>query len=201
MSRPPQARRTPPLLALVCWALLLSAGSGSAAGFLAMGLEARLLAANDILLGRVVSVEVEQRQGEPWTVVGLLVERAWLRDGAPSSEEDGGGNLGDGDLVRAWFWGGRAPGLPDLLVAGMPEFQVDERVILLLRSPEAASAAATVGVGQGVWRERDGLWLGDDGSRLGLDADGRLALDGVETDEAGVFAAIEAAVQRLRGQP
>lgn len=179
---------------------LLLVGVAMGAGFLRLDLDARLGAANDMVLGTVMSVDVEQRQGEPWTVVSLQVERIWLQDGRPWSAEDGEG-FGDSGIIQAWFWGGHAPGLPSLLVAGMPGFEVGERIIWMLHAQESAQAAATVGVGQGVWRERDGGWLGDDGRTLGLDGDGRLALDGAATDEASLFAAIEAAVERLRGEP
>lgn len=194
------------LLGGLLWtALLLLAGTAVGAGFLRMDLDARLSAANDVLLGTVTAVEVEQRQGEPWTVVTLQVERVWLRDGQPWPSSSGAPDEGDasfdGGVVQAWFWGGHAPGLPSLLVAGMPGFEVGERVIWMLHAQESAPAAATVGVGQGVWRAQGGGWVGDDGSSLGLDGDGRLTLDGVATDEASLFSAIEAAVQRSRGQP
>ncbi len=179
---------------------LLLVGVAMGAGFLRLDLDARLGAANDMVLGTVMAVDVEQRQGEPWTVVSLQVERIWMQDGQPWSTQDGEG-FGDTGIIQAWFWGGHAPGLPSLLVAGMPGFEAGERVIWMLHAQESAQAAATVGVGQGVWRERDGGWLGDDGRTLGLDGDGRLALDGAATDEASLFAAIEAAVERLRGEP
>jgi hypothetical protein len=203
VTQPPAPRRTAPTptsprslrrawaarLALAAFAALV--GLAAAAGFVALDLGQRLAATRDAAVGVVTDVDVEVRDGEPWTLVTLDVERWWRRAGVtlPAGGDDG---TNPGTLTAA-FWGGRAPGVDALQVAGMPTFLAGERVIWWLRAADEGLAAPTVGVTQGVWREVEGRWQGDDGSLLGLDDRGALALQGEGASDEALFDAIEAA--------
>jgi hypothetical protein len=101
--------------------------------------------------------------------------------------------------VRLAIWGGRAPGATPLLVAGAPAFAPGERVLLLVRSADAGLAVPIVGVDQGVWRERDGVWSGDDGSVLGLGVGGRAALGGDPVSDEVLFEAVADALDEAGG--
>jgi len=203
-SAPPAPRRprrpwTASVAATLVAATLVAAlvGIATAAGFVALDLERRLAAAQDAAVGVVATVDVEVRDGEPWTLVTLDVERWWRRGGVALPADDGT----SASTVTAAFWGGRAPGVDALQVAGMPTFLPGERVIWWLRGPDEGLAAPTVGVTQGVWREVAGRWQGDDGSLLGLDERGALVLGGEGAPDAVLFDAIEAAFAEAGGAP
>jgi len=199
--------RGDPARALHRWARLLAVAwlgvaapvASHAAGFVALDLAQRLEAAHDAAVGTVVVVDVEVRDGEPWTVVTLEVER-WWRRGGEAVQADALG-VDDATTLTAAFWGGRAPGVERLQVAGMPAFVIGERVIWWLRRADEGLAAATVGVTQGVWRDLSGSWRGDDGSTLGVDESGDLRLGGDSVPDALLFAAITAAFGPVEGAP
>lgn len=180
-------------------ALATLIGAAAAAGFVALDLDQRLAAAQDAAAGRVAAIDVEIRDGEPWTVVTVEVERWWRRGGERPT--DGAFAVDDLATSAAIFWGGRAPGVAPLQVAGMPSFTVGERVLWLLRAADEGLGAPTVGVTQGVWREVDGVWRGDDGSVLGVDENGDLSLAGESVVDTVLFEAIEAAFDRLEPAP
>jgi hypothetical protein len=204
-SRPSRTRATPAPIApwLRSWALLVVAAvasSAAAAGFVALDLDQRLRAADNAAVGVVSGVDVVVRDGEPWTLVTMEVERWWRAGG----ERVAGGDPAASALPRTLtvaFWGGRAPGTPPLQVAGVPAFTPGERVLWLVRAPDEGLAAPTVGVTQGVWRMLGGVWTGDDGSRLGVGDDGELALDGSAVPDELLFAALDAAFAALEEQP
>ncbi len=196
-------------------ALAVVFGATMAAGFVALDLGQRLAATEEAAVGRVAAIDVEVRDGEPWTLVTLDVERWWRRDGDDVAGVGGVGDAtgvgnaaGDGDAgdvgdatSTAAFWGGQAPGVEPLQVAGMPAFALGERVMWWLRSADAGLAAPTVGVTQGVWRDVEGEWIGDDGVVLGVDEGGDLALDGRSVPDAVLFDAIAAAFETMGGTP
>jgi hypothetical protein len=172
--------------------LALAASTAVASGWLALDLSARLEATRDAFVARVAASDVEVRGGEPWTVVTLEVERWLRRDGRAAAD-------GDPAEVRLALWGGRAPGAATLLVAGAPSFVPGERVLLLLRSADAGLAVPIVGVDQGVWRERDGTWSGDDGNALGLGVGGRAVLGGDPVSDELLFDALADALDEAGG--
>jgi hypothetical protein len=186
-------------LAASLLALASLVAAAAAAGFVALDLDQRLAAAQEAAAGRVAAVDVEVRGGELWTVVTLDVERWWRRSGERPTE--GAFSADAAATSTAVFWGGRAPGVAPLQVAGMPAFAVGERVLWLLRAADEGLGAPTVGVTQGVWREVDGVWRGDDGSVLGVDENGDLILDGESVADTVLFEAIEAAFDRLEPAP
>jgi hypothetical protein len=171
--------------------LLAAAAMATAGGWRALDLPDRLAAAREAFVGRVASVDVAVRDGEPWTIVTLEVERWWRREGRAT---------GDGPReVRVALWGGRAPGAEPLLVAGAPTFVPGERVVLWLRSLDDGLAVPIVGVDQGAWRWGEGAWRGADGRTLGVGAGGRPELDGAPAPDALLFDALDAAFRELEG--
>lgn len=161
-------------------------------GWLALDLPTRLAAAREVFVARVVASDVEVRGGEPWTVVTFEIER-WLRhDGRAAAD-------GDPAEVRVALWGGRAPGAEPLIVAGAPAFTPGERVLLLVRSADAGLAVPIVGVDQGVWRERGGVWSGDDGRALGLGVGGGAVLGGDPVSDEVLFGALLDALEEAGG--
>jgi hypothetical protein len=181
------AARNPLIAVIACVALLASA---QAIGFVALDLPARLASAQEIVVGSVSDVEIVVRDGEPWTLVTLRLERAWRRGGSDVAEPL---EVGDATVTAA-FWGGSIEGGPSLQVAGMPTFVVGERVLWLVRSLDAGLGAATVGVTQGVFRPQGGAWRGDDGSTLGVNDAGALTLAGTPLPDEVLFDAIAAQV-------
>lgn len=202
-ASPSSATRVPrrPVASSLRWLLatcLTAAAVAGASAFLPLDLDERLVAAREAAVGTVIDVDVVLRDGEPWTLVTLEVERWWRRDGAPvdpAAEDD------TAPTLTAAFWGGRAPGAPALQVAGVPTFAVGERVLWLLRAADDGLGAPTVGVTQGVWRAVAGRWQGDDGSVLGVDGDGRLTLTGDALPDATLFEALDAAYRDLEEAP
>jgi hypothetical protein len=180
------------LRALGAALLLALAASATAGGWRALDLPERLEATREAFVGRVASVDVDVRDGEPWTVVTLEVERWWRFEGRAAAEGP--------SEVRVALWGGRAPGAAPLLVAGAPALAVGERVALWLRSFDAGLAVPIVGIDQGLWRATDGGWRGADGRTLGVGAGGRPELDGAPAPDGLLFDAVAAAFRALDGE-
>lgn len=199
----PRARGPRRWLTITLMAVTATAAS---AGFVALDLPRRLAAAESVAVGVIASVDVVVRDEEPWTLVTMEVERWWVAGGAriatdaPNASDASSGGPLPGSLTAA-FWGGRAPGAPPLQVAGVPAFEPGERVLWLLRAADDGLGAPTVGVTQGVWRAVGGAWLGDDGSSLGVDDEGDLALDGQRAPDEVLFAALDAALDALEPLP
>jgi len=172
----------------------LLAASVQAAGFTALDLSARIAAADRIVVGVVDGVRVEERSGEPWSVVTLRVERWFLLDGNPVSADAA---VGRPETVEAAFWGGSLPDGRFLQVAGMPTFVLGERVLWMLREVTPGLASPSVGVTQGVWRAGASGWRGDDGGLLSLDDDGKLTLVGPGAPDELVFEALESRIAEV----
>lgn len=172
MSRPLSLR--PAAMALLL-GLLLSTGAW-ATSYRELSLSEMLERTQIAFLGTVSSLRVEERQGEPWTVVEFEVDRAV--DGVS----------GDGGRLELEFLGGELPG-EALRVNLMPGFEVGEQVLLFAYDEEYISPV--VGFNQGLWRRGDDGLLDDRGRRLGLDDEGRLTIAGVETDLDLILDAVE----------
>ena len=187
-------------------ALVTVTATAASAGFVALDLPQRLAAAESVAVGVISGVDVIVRDGEPWTLVTMEVERWWVAAGARVAADaaDATGAMPEAALpasLTAAFWGGRAPGAPPLQVAGIPTFAPGERVLWLLRAADDGLGAPTVGVTQGVWRWSAGVWRGDDGSSLAVDDDGDLVLDGRPAPDEVLFAALDAALDALEPLP
>ena len=180
------------LRALLVTLLVAMAATTTAGGWQSLDLPDRLDATREAFVGRVASVDVDVRDGEPWTVLTLEVERWWRREGRAAT---------DGPTeVRVALWGGRAPGTAPLLVAGAPAFALGERVILWLRSFDEGLAVPIVGIDQGLWRATEGTWRGADDRILGIGAGGRPQLDGSTAPDALLFDALDAAFRELEAE-
>ena len=115
--------------------------------------------------GEVEAVRVEMREGDPWTVVSFRIDTPLV------------GLDAEPDRIDLPFWGGTAADGSTLSVAGMPSFDVGERV-LLLAYDDAGLASPVVGFAQGVWRLEGATWTDLRGRRLTLDPEGGLIADG-----------------------
>lgn len=165
-------RRRSSLLLLLA---LLVSGVALATTYRQLSLEQILERAEIAFLGSVTSVNVEERLGEPWTVVEFTLDRSLL------------GPANDGRLELAFLGGDLAA--EELLVGLMPDFEVGEQVLILAYEEQYISPI--VGFHQGLWRlEQDGL-RDVLGRRLSLDADGRLIEDGVEVEVDLLLDALE----------
>lgn len=173
MSRPHSRR--PAAIVLLLLGLLLSTGAW-ATTYRELSLSEMLERTQLAFLGTVASLRVEERQGEPWTVVEFEVERAL--DGV----------IGDSGRLELAFLGGELPGAA-LRVNLMPRFEVGEQVLLFAYDEPYISPV--VGFNQGLWRRGDAGLLDERGRALGLDDEGRLAVAGVETDVDLILDAIE----------
>lgn len=136
--------------------------------------------------GEVVSIMVEERGGDPWTVVTFDITRSLIGIEADESTDE--------DLTLA-FYGGTLPSGESLLVSLMPQFSEGDRVLLLAHNAELYSPV--VGFRQGLWRETT-LGLRDETGRLlSLDEEGVLALEG---EGGGTEALLNALEERLGAQ-
>ena len=113
-------------------------------------------------LGTVASVTVEERMGQPWTVVEFAVDRNLA------------GQAEEGRIELAFLGGDLAGG--GLRVNLMPSFEVGDEALVLAYEEEYISPI--VGFDQGLWRLTGGALRDVRGRRLSLDDDGRLAEDG-----------------------
>jgi hypothetical protein len=181
-------------LSMLSLALSLAA-LAMAAAFVALPLETRLAEARYIAVGEISNISVVARNGEPWTLVQMQVER-WFRFDGRTIDPQGEANLPP-DVVTAAFWGGALESVAPLTVAGIPTFSVGERILWLLREPDAGLGAASVGVTQGVFRSTELGWRGDDGSLLSLDERGELRLEGVGGSDQLIFEALQEALPEV----
>lgn len=146
--------------------LLVTVGAAGATTYRELSLTEMLDAAQIAFLGVVAGMDVEIRDGEPWTLVEFEVERMLAGDEEPS--------------ITLAFLGGDPPGAEALRVNLMPEFQPGETVLLLAYDEEYYSPV--VGFNQGLWRLEEGEFRDDRGRRLGLDEEEDLLLDGTDGD-------------------
>lgn len=162
-------------LPLLLFAMLQLTGAW-ATTYRELSLDEMLELTQTAFVGTVSSVTVEERQGEPWTVVEFTIERP-LRGTAIS-----------GRRQELAFLGGELPG-GTLRVNLMPTFQLGEEVLLFAYEEQYISPV--VGFNQGLWRRGDDGLVDARGRRLGLDDEGRLTEGGVEGDVDLVLDAVE----------
>lgn len=204
--------------ALMIVALLGVLSGAFATTYLERTPEQALERADRVFLGTVADVRVEGRQGTPWTLVTFEVEAVLKgsEDDGDGYEAEGSSGAGasdgaqddpaplapdalPGELVLA-FLGGAAPGGSVMTVAGMPAFDVGERVLAF--SYADAYASPIVGYRQGLWRVTPGAVRNDDGDLLSVDANGSLSAGGDGSSLDDVLAALEARLDgETRGSP
>lgn len=141
------------------------------------------------VFGTVAAVEVEERGGEPWTLVRLDVERNLLAD-EPASEE------GEADELTLSFLGGTLESGRSLEVELMPRFREGEQVLVLAYDDEAL-ASPVVGFRQGLWRLTGAGLVDEDGRRLSLE-DQALLRDGEGGALDELLDAVERALREAR---
>ena len=143
-----------------------------------------LVAATDLgFYGEVVDITVEERDGDPWTVVTFDILQSLVGIEANEDSEEN---------VSFAFYGGTLPSGESLLVSLMPQFSEGDMVLMLAHDSELYSPV--VGFRQGLWRETT-LGLRDETGRLlSLDDEGVLTLEG---EGGGTEALLNALQERL----
>jgi hypothetical protein len=134
--------------------------------------------------GTVRTVRVEERSGEPWTIVSFEVLQRFKGLDEEMIE------------LELAFLGGTLPNGTSLAVNLMPRFDVDEEVLLF--AYERSSYSPIVGFRQGLWRLGDLGFRDDSGRLLTVDEEGNLLLDGSGTPSEVVF---ETLVKIFEGGP
>lgn len=161
------------LSVLLGGALLLS--TASATTYRALSLAEMVERAEIAVHATVETVVVEEREGEPWTVVQFDI----LEDLAGERDEP---------LVLA-FYGGSLPQGTTVLVADMPQFAVGEEVVLL--AFDAAYYSPIVGFSQGLWRLTPRGLEDQTGRILSLGEEGELLQEGTGGDTEAIIAGLK----------
>ncbi len=181
MTRTTQASR--PLLHTTVLVLLLALLPAAAATtYRQLSLSEILDATEVAFVGTVRGLDVEMRDGLPWTIVEFAVERALEGE----TEE----------RTSLAFLGGSGPGIAEVDVQGMPAFELSERVLVL--AYDAAYYSPLVGFNQGLFRLQDDNVLSQDGTLLGIDEDGSLRLGGFEAPANTVIDLVGAELEARR---
>ncbi len=134
---------------LIIGACLLLGSSAGATTYTALSLEDVAQKADIALYGTVTSTRVEEREGEPWTVVTFTPERTLKGE--------------VGESLELSFYGGTPESGPALLIDGMPRFEEGETVLLF--AYDAPYYSPVVGFSQGLWR-LTGAGLRDETGRV-----------------------------------
>ena len=145
-----------------------------------------MLAATEVAFyGQVADVTVEDRDGEPWTVVTFEVLEPLL--GVEDRLDE------DGVSLALAFYGGTLPSGETVTVSLMPQFAVGELALILAYDGDYYSPI--VGFRQGVWRDST-LGLRDETDRLlGFDEEDELLLDSVGGDTDTIIGSLRAALE------
>ena len=158
--------------ATVCATVVTTAGATT---YTALSLEDVAQKADLALYGTVTSTRVEERDGEPWTVVTFTPERTLKGD--------------MGESLELSFYGGTPPDGPTLLVDGMPRFEEGETVLLF--AYDAPYYSPVVGFSQGLWRLTDAGLRDETGRILSLDEAGALEQGGGGAATDDILSAFE----------
>ena len=128
--------------------------------------------------GTVSAVNVEERDGDPYTVVTFDVTRALT--GEP------------GETATLTFLGGALDDGRSLVVTGMPQFDLAEEVIVF--AYDAPYYSPVVGFSQGLWRLSEAGFRDEAGRVLSLSEAGEVTRDGAG---AGTDALLDALAARF----
>ncbi|UCH25025.1 MAG: hypothetical protein JSV66_13930 [Trueperaceae bacterium] len=158
------------LLGLLCLPAAL------ATTYLELDFETMTTKAELAFFGTVRTVAVEERSGDPWTIVSFDVVQRFK-----GLEEE----VLELELA---FLGGALPDGTSLTVNLMPRFEAGEEVLLF--AYKRTSYSPIVGFRQGLWRLGD-LGFRDEADRLlTVDDEGALQLDGAGTNRELVLEAL-----------
>jgi len=171
------------LTVLLC--ILMLSGLGLATTYRELTLDEMLAVTDLAFYGQVADVTVEERSGEPWTVVTFEVLESLF--GTEDRLDE------DGISLSLAFYGGTLSSGETVTVSLMPQFAVGELVLVLAYDGEHYSPV--VGFRQGLWRDGT-LGLRDDTDRLlGFDDEDTVLLDGVGGDTDALIASLRDALE------
>jgi hypothetical protein len=165
------------LIALTCLPVTF------ATTFETLTLDAMVSEAQLAFFGEVTEVQVEARDGDPWTLVTFTIL-------TPLS------GLDDDETVTLAFYGGTLPDGTSVSVNQMPNFTSGERVLILAYDEDYYSAV--VGFNQGLWRELALGLTNERGQILSLDDEGNLLEDGAGASTQDILAQLS---ERFGSQP
>jgi len=135
--------------------------------------------------GEVTAVEVEAREGEPWTVVSFNVtDSLAMPDGVLDEESEG---------LELAFYGGDLSSGQSLKVSLMPQFSVGESVLVMAYNRGLYSPI--VGFRQGLWRDTTLGLRSETGEFLGVNETGGLIQGEDAANNEAVFEAIKTALE------
>lgn len=158
------------------WLLLLLALSpfASATTYRDLSLSELIARAELAFFGAVTEITVEDRDGDPYTVVTFRVSRPLL------------GELEETETLA--FYGGELPDGRRLEVEGIPTFISGDEVLIL--AYDAPYYSSIVGFSQGLWRARPEGFEDEVGRVLSLNDSGELTRDGEGSDRNNVMDAL-----------
>ena len=160
--------------------ILLSATCAFATTYAELSLDELAARTEIAFYGTVTEVSVEERDGEPYTVVTFEVARALE------------GELGGTTTLT--FLGGALEGGQSLVVTGMPQFSLSDEVIVF--AYDAPYYSPIVGFSQGLWRLSEAGFRDEAGRVLSLNEAGEVVRDGAG---AGTDALLNALAERFEG--
>ena len=143
-------------------ALLMVATCAFATTYEELSLDELTTRAETAFYGAVSEINVEERDGDPYTVVTFNVTRSLK--GEP------------GETRALAFLGGTLDDGRSLIVTDMPQFELTEEVIVFAYNTPYYSPI--VGFSQGLWRLSKEGFQDEAGRVLSLDAEGGLLRDG-----------------------
>ena len=163
---------------LVAALALLTAACAFATTYAELTLDELTTRAETAFYGTVSEVNVEERDGDPYTVVTFDVTRALT------------GELGETATLA--FLGGTLDDGRSLVVTGMPQLSLGEEVIVF--AYDAPYYSPIVGFSQGLWRLSEEGFRDETGRVLSLNEAGEVTRDGAG---AGTDALLDALVTRF----
>lgn len=159
--------------------LLILISFSSATSFQELSLEDMLERSQIAFFGKVSSIEIIEKQSEPWTKVSFEILNPFF-------------GLDDKTETSLLFFGGSLNN-KTTTVSLMPQFNLGENVLVLAYKNDYYSPI--VGFRQGLWREQT-LGLIDETNRtLSLNEDSELVLDGDGASTTDIIAALKKAFE------
>ncbi len=168
------------LLDVLMSGVLLVVTCAYATTYAALTLDELVTRTETAFYGTVSEVNVEERNGDPYTLVTFDVTRGLT--GEP------------GETLELAFLGGTLEDGNSLVVTGMPEFSLGDEVILF--AYDTPYYSPIVGFSQGLWRLSEEGFRDEAGRVLSLNEADELVRDGAG---AGTDALLNALVTRFEG--